>query len=132
MLAPWLNSTVQVQRRSSNPSRNTLNEPNYGAESSWPMIYTNLAVRIEYEPEKMQWTPTGERVNPNPSDFFMYVDDTNPTDGTKTTVNIEDRVTILTADEPGIIGKLYIVTAVFSEWDSMGNRHHTIAQMQVH
>lgn len=132
MLSPWLNSSVTIQRRSSNPARNILNEPNYGVESTWPVIYTNLAVRIEYQPEKMEWTPLGERVNPNPSDFFMYVDDTNAPDGTKLSVNVEDRVTVTIADEPAIIGRLYIITAVFSEWDSMGNRHHTIAQMQVH
>jgi len=53
---------VNVQRRPANPARNSLNEPDYGAESGYPTVYNNLAVRIEYSAMQMQWTPTGERV----------------------------------------------------------------------
>lgn len=52
ILSAWLNTTIQVQRRPSNPARNSLNEPNYGAESSYPTIYSGIWCRIEYWDEK--------------------------------------------------------------------------------
>lgn len=130
MLLPWAINSVNVQRRASNPARNSLNEPNYGQISTWTTVYSALAVRIEYDPEKMTWNETGERVNPSPSNFFMYVPDLLD-NGTPINLFPEDRITIVQSDDNTIIGRLYVVTAVFGEWDSLGNRHHSIIQMQV-
>ena len=100
MLSPWLNTTVKVQRRSA-ASRNVLGEPDYGSESAYPSIYTSLDVRIEFWDEQMQFTEIGERVVPTKLQMYVEPD---------STIQAEDRITILTLDAATIIGQLYIVT----------------------
>lgn len=124
MLIPWLNQTIQVQRRTGT-ARNQLNEPDWGLESNYSVVYPAVPIRIEYVPEQVQWTLQGERVNPNQSQTFIFFEP-------QWLINIQDRVTFLQSDDPVLINRLYIVIAVFSEWDSMGNTHHRVAQIAVH
>lgn len=124
MLAPWLNLTVTIQRRAANPARNALNEPNYGAESGYTTVYSNIYGRIEYQPERVYWNESGERVNVSEGTFLFLEPDY--------IVKPQDRVTITTADNTDLINKLYIATAIFSEWNSVGNVHHYVVQLAVH
>jgi len=127
MIQPWLNLTVTVQRRPSNPARNSLNEPNYGAESGYPVVYTNMPTRIEYPGEKMQFTETGERVA-LPEGVFgveMFIDPSY-------TVLPEDRVTVTGSDDASLLNQRYIVMSVIPQWDSVGNMSHAIATLQIH
>ena len=128
MLAPWLNYQVTVTRRAAVPARNSLNEPGYGAESSWPAVYTNLAVRIEYPDLQMEFTETGERIKlpqSSVSGVDMYVEP-------QYTIKPEDRVTVTVASDASLVGQLYIATAVYPENDSMGNVHHFVCELQIH
>src|SRR5438309_601396 len=102
MLSAWLNTQVKVQRRASS-SRNSLNEPSYGAEGSYPVAYATLDVRIEFWDKTMEWTEVGERIVPN--QLYMYVEP-------EYTINPEDRITIISSDATPIVGQLYLVTAV--------------------
>lgn len=124
MLAPWLNMQVRVQRRPANPSRNALNEPAYGNESSYPIVYDMIWVRIEYVEEQMVFTETGERVK-LAGMTAMYVEPTY-------VLKPMDRVIVQTSDNPGLIGQLYLIQTVYSEWDSVGNVHHYVCDIQVH
>jgi hypothetical protein len=123
MLSPWRNTTVTVQRRGTGLPRDALNEPNYGNESTWPTVYTGLAVRIEYVDEAMEWVQSGERVVPKQLDMYVEPD---------TIIQSEDRVTITGSDASPIVGALYIVTSVYPEWDGIGSVHHYVAELDVH
>lgn len=127
MISPWLNMTVKVQRRASS-SRNALNEPSYGAEANYPVIYASIPTRIEYPSMAMVFTETGERVTLPESATLgtqMFFEPNY-------TINPEDRITVLTSDDASIVGQLYIVMSVFPEWGAMGQVHHYIAEIQVH
>jgi hypothetical protein len=123
LLAPWYNITVSVQRKPANPPRNALNEPNYGNEGAWPFAYATMNTRIEYEVEELQFLHTGERVSENKIE--MYVDST-------LTLFPEDRIVILTADHPNLLGQLFIVLNVKPAWDALGNVHHYESLLQIH
>ena len=126
MLAPWLNITVKVQRRNA-PSvvgMNALNEPNYGVDSSLPIVYADIWTRIEYNEFDLLYTETGERINPG-AGTYMFVD-------SDIILMPQDRVTILTSDNPDVVGAVYIIKEVYGEWDSVGNLHHRVAQLQIH
>ena len=110
------------------PARNVLNEPNYGDESTWPTVYTNLWVRIEYPDMQMEFTETGERVKlpqSSVSGVEMYIEPTY-------TIQPEDRITITSCDDASLINQLYIATAVYPENDSVGNVHHYVVELQIH
>lgn len=132
MISAWLNSTVNISRRPTNPARNPLNEPSYGAESSYPVIYQSLDVRIEYDTQAVQWTEGGVRVNPDLRTTYMFVDDTISENGQKINILDQDRVVVITTDNPYFLNKLYIIVAIVPEWDGMGNRSHSVCELQVH
>jgi len=123
MLSAWLNSQITVQRRDKTSAPNVLGEPAYGNEAIWPTVYSNIDVRIEYNQAHMEFTEIGERVVPN--DLEMYVED-----GIE--IEPEDRVIITQMDDPNLIDQLYIVHETHPEWDSVGNRHHTMVFLGVH
>jgi hypothetical protein len=123
MLAPWLNLQIKVQRRTQN-SRNSLNEPDYGPEANYPTIYTSVWARIEYNSKSMAFTDTGERVTLGGNTIVMTEPDVK--------LQPEDRITILTTDDPEQLNKTYIVMENYSEWDSMGNVHHYVSTIEVH
>lgn len=120
MMSAWLNATVTVQRRIE-LSRNTLNEPVYGNESDYPVIYPDEYVRIEYESQSMQFTTAGERVDP--TKVLMYIENL---------VYEEDRVTVLTSDDPSQVGMLFLIKTVQPEWNAVGNVHHYLCELMVH
>lgn len=91
MISAWLNSTVNVQRRPANPSRNALNEPNYGTEASYPIVYPNLDVRIEYDTQQFVFAEGGLRVNPEYRTTYMFVDDISSENGQE----IKDRKSVV-------------------------------------
>ena len=122
MLSAWLNTQVKVQRRSA-ASRNALGEPSYGDESAYPTTYALLDVRIEFWDEQMQFTEIGERVVPTKLEMYVEPD---------STIQAEDRVTILTSDAAAIVGQLYLVSSVYPEWNSVGDVHHYICELTVH
>ena len=124
MISPWLNTQVSVQRRSSGIPRNPLNEPAYGKEATWTVVYNTIWVRIEYSPEATQYTQLGERVNAG-SGTFMYFEPTY-------VIFPQDRITVVGSDDVSLVNKLYIVLAYFNEWDSLGNKHHSVVQIQTH
>lgn len=124
MLSPWLNMQVRVQRRPANPARNSLNEPAYGNESSYPVVYDMMWARIEYVEEQMVFTDTGERVKLS-GQTALYVE-------ADFLLKPMDRITIQTSDNPALIGQLYLIQTVYSEWNSMGNVHHYVCDIQVH
>ena len=110
------------------PSRNALNEPDYGAEASYPTVYTDLWTRIEYPDLQMEWTETGERVKlpqSSVSGVDMYVE-------SDITIQPEDRITITLSPDPALVGQLYLATAVYPENDGMGNVHHYVVELQIH
>lgn len=120
MMSAWLNATVKIQRRVES-SRNALNEPVYGTESGYPIIFNNEPVRIEYESQSMQFTSAGERVDP--TRVIMYVENL---------VLEEDRITVLTSDDPDQIGLLFLAKTVQPEWNAVGNVHHYLVELMVH
>jgi len=123
MLAPWLNLTVKIQRRSGT-SRNSLNEPDWGTDASLPIAYASVYCRIEYVDMQISYNEQGERVNLG-AGTYMFLEP-------ETVVYPQDRVTILTADDPALINKLYLITAVFDEWNAVGNLHHHVCQLSIH
>lgn len=128
MLSPWQNVQVNVLRRDPSAARNSLNEPDYGEETGWPVAYGNLWVRIEYPDEQLAFTETGERVQLPTSaaaGVNMYVEP-------EITIKLEDRVVIASMDDRSLLGQLYIVTAVYPEWDSIGAAHHYIVELSTH
>jgi hypothetical protein len=118
-----LNVTIQVQRRASNPGRNSLNEPAYGPESAWPVVYSNLACRIEYVDRTMQFTQTGERVVLDKT--LLYVEP-------EITIHPEDRITITGTDAATESGAFYIVMDVYPESNSVGDVHHYVVEIEPH
>lgn len=129
MLSAWLNTQVTIQRRPAVPSRNSLGEPDYGTEASYPAIYTNLWVRIEYPDMQAQFTETGERIalaSGAASGVDMYVEP-------EFTIQPEDRVTITTSPDPALVGQLYLAHAVYPEYGSLSSTvHHHVVELQIH
>ena len=122
MLTPWLNITIKVQRRSGT-TRNALNEPDWGDESAYPVVYASIYARIEVVDRNMQYTETGERVTETKTLLFF-----EPT----YTILPEDRITVLSSNNSNIQNQLFLVYDVVPEWDSIGNVHHFVAELQVH
>jgi hypothetical protein len=123
MLSPWLNTQVKVQRRSGT-ARNALNEPDWGDESNYSVAYPNLDVRIEIIDEGMEFNETGERVTEQKTLMFY-----------ESGINIQplDRITIVTTDDnTNFMGKYFIVQNTHAQWDSIGNTHHYVAELNVH
>ena len=119
---------MTIRRRDPSAARNSLNEPDYGDETTWPIIYSDRWVRTEYPDLQMQFTETGERImlpSSAASGVNMYVE-------SDTTVLAEDRVIITSIDDATLINQLYIVTAVFPEYNAMGDTHHYIVELQIH
>lgn len=126
MISPWLNMTVKVQRRGDPQliGTNVLNEPSYGTDPNLPVAYASVDTRIEYDSYELLYTETGERVNPG-GGTWMIVEP-------EIILKSQDRVTVLTSDDPEVVGKVYIIKEVYSEWNTVGNVHHYIASLQVH
>lgn len=120
MLSAWLNAQVTIQRRAST-SRNVLNEPDYGPEPNYPVVYALADVRIEFEQQRMGFTEGGERVDP--SRVLMYIEDP---------VLEEDRVTVISTDDPTLQGELFLIRTVQPEWDAVGTLHHYLCELMVH
>ena len=119
---------VNVQRRPANPVRDSLNEPAYGAEASYPVVYANMPTRIEFPGAQLQFTEAGERsVYPQSvvTGTDMYVDPDY-------TILVEDRITITQSDDASLIGQLFIVMSVTPDWNGVGDLHHTVATLQAH
>jgi hypothetical protein len=122
MINPWSNITIRVQRRAA-ATTNALNEPDYGDEANYPIIYDNVLARYEAIEHVLTFNELGERVEEQ-----------------KTTIMVEpeillepmDRITILTSDDPQMINKLYIMQDVHVRWDGLGNVHHYAGEVQIH
>lgn len=123
MLAPWLNIQITVQRRSE-LDRNVLNEPDYGPEADYPVVYDSAWARIEYNSKSMVFTDTGERVTLGGQTILMVEPEIQ--------IQAEDRVTIVSTDDPEQLNKTYIIMEVYNEWNSVGNVHHYVATIEVH
>jgi hypothetical protein len=113
MLGNLLNMTVKVQRRSASASPNILNEPSYGDESNYPVIYASAPCRIDYWGAELQYNQAGERETPLKTTILYFDKDI--------VCYTQDRITILTCDDPSQVGLLYKVQHVEAEWDVMGN-----------
>lgn len=89
-----LTQLCNVQRRSSNPSYDSMNAPDYGPVKDWPTVYVNIPCRLEIKilSSAIQFKPTGERIQPQ---NVLYVDASTP-------LNVEDRVFILNNSVPGL------------------------------
>ena len=119
--------TVKVQRRTAT-TRNALNEPNYGSEANYPVIYSSMWARIEYPDKNTEFNETGERVKlaqSVTSGVQMFFEPTY-------TILEEDRITVLTSDNASLVNNLYLVMSVTPEWDGLGKVHHYVAELQVH
>lgn len=114
---------VRVQRRPASPIRNALNEPSYGNESGYPIVYDMIWTRIEYVDQTMVFTESGERVKLDAT-TVMYIEPDY-------ILKPMDRITVQTSDNPSLIGQLYLVHAVYSEWNAVGNVSHFIVEIQV-
>lgn len=124
MLSFLTTHTVKIQRRAANPIRNTLNEPDYGAESTWTVAYASVPCRMDTHPRNPEYNETGERVDVG-NEQFIYVEP-------EYILYPQDRVTILESSDPSEIGAFYIVNSVYNEYDSQNNVHHRVGQLQVH
>jgi hypothetical protein len=122
MINPWSNITIRVQRRPISTT-NSLNEPDYGDEANYPIVYDNVLARYEAVEHTLQFNEQGERV-----------------EEVNTTLMVEpeiqllpmDRITCLTSDDPQMVNKLYILQDVHTRWDAIGNVHHYVGEIQVH
>lgn len=108
--------TVEVQRRSQSASTNTLNEPNYGTKANWPIIYVSAPCRIDFWKSEIKYNQTGERINPTDSTILYFDNDI--------VVYTQDRITILTCDDPSQVGLHYKVQHTEAEWTVMGQVDH--------
>ena len=64
MLANIFADTVNVLRRTSTPSVDVLNNPNYGDPTTWNKVYSNIKVRLAYSGKMMTIKNTGEMIYP--------------------------------------------------------------------
>ena len=94
--------TVNVLRRDSSASVDALNNPNYGAPTSWPAVYTGIKIRIAYSGKQIQIKSTGELVYPTASIYYS----------TAYTLKPMDR--IITVSSPGnISGIEYVIESIY-------------------
>ena len=64
---------INVLRRNdiSVASRDVLNNPTYGIPTSWPIVYSNINVRLQFSGKELIFAPTGELVLP---EGILYID----------------------------------------------------------
>ena len=127
VIQAWLNYTVKIQRRADSSGVNSLGEPAYGDASTWPIIpdprgNPTHTVRIEFNVENMQFSPTGERVIQKETLMFVRADDS---------LAPEDRITILNTNIDSQLNTYFIVLAVWPENDAVGNVAHYVGELQV-
>jgi hypothetical protein len=103
-----------VKRRVETPSKNVLNEPDYGKSKDWANIYVNLPCRLEISSSKVQFAPTGLRVPPINR---LYVDASTP-------LKVMDRVYF----NPSVSGlgvvQEFIVQGAMPALDMVGQPSH--------
>ena len=114
------NMTVQIQRRTV-LTTDVLGAVNYGNEVTWPVIYPSALARIEFWTSDINYGPTGEHINPSVRTVLFLDFDVVP--------QSQDRITILTSDDPNMIGKKYIINTVDPQWDLTGLLHHYIVEL---
>ncbi len=70
MILALLDEVVTVKRRNTvaSASRDSFNNPVYGAPTSgagWYTAYTNMPIRFAFSKKDVEFAPTGERIKPN-------------------------------------------------------------------
>ena len=122
MINTWSNITIRVQRRPIS-APNSLNEPDYGDEANYPIVYNNVLARYEAMEHVLTFNELGERVEEQNTWLFVEPD---------ILLEPRDRITCLTSDDPDMVNKLYLLQDVHPRWDAMGNVHHFVCEIQIH
>jgi hypothetical protein len=122
MINTWSNMTMRVQRRPVS-TMNALNEPDYGDEANYPVIYANAMARYESITHVLEFNEQGERVEEKQTLLYVEPD-----------ILLEpmDRITVLTCDDSTMVGKLYLLQDVHPRFDSVGNVHHYLGELNIH
>lgn len=127
----WQNYNVTIQRKPANPGVNSLGEPDYGNPSTYPVVLDpdgneTHRVRIEYNVENLEFTPTGERVYQKETLMFVSVNDFLMPDDRVTIVSINN----VAANTNPNIPNYFIIYAIWPESDAVGNVSHQVAELQ--
>ncbi len=113
MIAAILTDTVNVTRRTTNPSYDALNNPVYGSPDTWPLAYQNVRVRLAWTGKAMEIKNTGELIYPTATIYLPK----------NISVLAEDR--IITISCPGVAkGIEYVVEAVWPAYIMHGVVDH--------
>ena len=65
MIAAILTDQVNITRRTSAPSYDSLNNPIYGSPDTWPLVYQNIKIRLAWQGKSMTIKNTGELIYPS-------------------------------------------------------------------
>ncbi|MGH2639218.1 MAG: hypothetical protein ACRDF4_08080 [Rhabdochlamydiaceae bacterium] len=107
MIPGYMTETVNVLRRTSPysaaASRDSFNNPIYGAPPTWPIVYTNISVRVSLTGKKIRWEGTGETVHPEGVLYYT----------TDHVLQPDDRIVIQTSLQGIGTGIEYIVASVW-------------------
>ena len=113
MLQGLFSDIVNVRRRPSNPTRDVLNNPNYGDPTTWPYAYQNIHVRLAWSGKSMKISSTGELIFQQGTLYFSKDLDLRP----------EDRIITVASD--GVTkGIEYMITTTYPSYYMNGKVDH--------
>lgn len=122
MINGIFSDTVNASRRvsSTSASRDQFNNPIYGDPTTWPLIYTNIKVRLAWSGKQIRYSNTGELIYPSGTMYYSKF----------LTLKPEDR--IITVVSPGIpTGIEYIIEAVYPSYILHGVVDHYEANVRL-
>lgn len=70
MIAGTFKDIVNVVRRPASPPVDVLNNPAYGAPTTWSTVYANIAVRLAWSGKAMSIKSTGELIYPTGTLYY--------------------------------------------------------------
>ena len=113
MIQALLNETVIVKRRVST-GRDSLNNPTYGTPTSgsgWSTVYSNMPIRFAFDRKQVQFSQTGERIQPSGTIYYQPSYSVLQEDRFLTTDGIEY---VVVSVQPA-----YITGSVIDHWEAI-------------
>jgi hypothetical protein len=98
---------VNIRRRTSytSASRDSFNNPIYGDPTTWPIVYTNISVRLAWSGKQMKVSNSGELIFPQGTIYIPK----------NITLLPEDRIITVT-NPANMTGIEYVLTAIYPSY----------------